>query len=54
MMNKKLTLLLLVFVIALSACGPKRYGCGPRRCEVKMERKTILNNTLKKEITSLT
>ncbi len=41
MMNKKLTLLLLVCVIALSACGPKRYGCGPRRCEVKMEHSSI-------------
>ena len=41
MMNKKLTLLLLVCVIAFSACGPKRYGCGPRRCEVKMERTSI-------------
>ena len=37
MMNKKLSLLLLVCVIALSACGPKRYGCGPRRCEVKVK-----------------
>ena len=41
MMNKKLTLLLLVCVIAFSACGPKRYGCGPRRCEVKVERTSI-------------
>ena len=39
-MQKKLPLLLIVCVIALSACGPKRYGC-PRRCEVKMERTSI-------------
>lgn len=52
-MRKKLPLLLLVCVIAFSACGPRRYGCGPRRCEVKVERETKLNNTLKKEITSL-
>jgi hypothetical protein len=36
-MQKKLPLLLLVCVIALSACGPKRYGCGPRRCEMKSQ-----------------
>ena len=36
-MQKKLPLLLLVCVIAFSACGPKRYGCGPRRCEVKVK-----------------
>jgi hypothetical protein len=36
-MQKKLPLLLLVCVIAFSSCGPKRYGCGPRRCEVKVK-----------------
>lgn len=36
-MRKKLPLLLLVCVIAFSACGPRRYGCGPRRCEVKVK-----------------
>lgn len=40
-MQKKLPLLLLVCVIAFSACGPKRYGCGPRRCEAKMDRISI-------------
>ncbi len=40
-MQKKLPLLLLVCLIAFSACGPKRYGCGPRRCEVKVERISI-------------
>lgn len=46
MMNKKLSLLLLVCVISLSACGPKRYGCGPRRCEVKIQEKIILNKII--------
>ena len=51
-MQKKLPLLLLVCVIAFSACGPKRYGCGPRRCEVKMPKQqpvpqTLENSTLR-------
>ncbi len=48
MMNKKLTLLLLVCVIALSACGPKRYGCGPRRYEVKVKQLPFFNSGNKK------
>jgi hypothetical protein len=42
-MNKKtnFALLLLLCVIVFSGCGPKRYGCGPRRCEVKLDRTLI-------------
>jgi hypothetical protein len=25
----------LILLILFSSCGPKRLGCGPRRCEVK-------------------
>jgi len=33
------TLLILGF---LASCGPKRYGCGPRRCEMKVQPKPYL------------
>jgi hypothetical protein len=41
-------LLLLLCVIAFSACGPKRYGCGPRRCEVKVKQLPFFNSDNKK------
>jgi hypothetical protein len=44
-MQKKLPLLLLVCVIAFSSCGPKRYGCGPRRCEMKTQEQTTVPQT---------
>jgi hypothetical protein len=40
---KKITTTLLV-IIACSAvwsCGPKRHGCGPGRCEVKLPQKQM-------------
>jgi hypothetical protein len=52
-MQKKLPLLLLVCVIAFSACAPKRYGCGPRRCEMKTPKQTTVPQTLEKNRTSL-
>ena len=35
------TLLILGF---LASCGPKRYGCGPRRCEIKKTEVLILES----------
>jgi len=52
-MNKKTSfaILLLLCVIVFSGCGPKRYGCGPRRCEVKVKQQpvsqTLENSTLR-------
>ena len=39
---KKITITLLVIIACTaSSCGPKRHGCGPGRCEVKLNQKQI-------------
>lgn len=34
-LHKKTLVALCLIVVA--SCGPKRYGCGPRRCEVNVK-----------------
>lgn len=34
-MKKNKIVLIFVGLLFLTSCGPKRLGCGPRRCEVK-------------------
>jgi hypothetical protein len=36
-MFKKMKKIIVLFIVCLfvASCGPKRLGCGPRRCEVK-------------------
>ena len=46
MLQRKILLALCLIVV--SACGPKRYGCGPRRCEVKAKPFHFLNTDNKK------
>jgi hypothetical protein len=38
-LHKKILVALCLIVVA--SCGPKRYGCGPRRCEVKVKVKLV-------------
>ena len=47
-MKKKSLLYLLVALVLTLSCGPRRYGCGPRRCEIKIEPKPALNHTVEK------
>ncbi len=33
---KKETIIFGILILGfLASCGPRRYGCGPRRCEIK-------------------
>ena len=41
MKKKNLIFTMFALIVITTSCGPKRYGCGPRRCEVKMERTSI-------------
>lgn len=51
---KKKSLLYLLFALVLTlSCGPRRYGCDPRRCEIKVEPKAALKHTVEKSRTSL-
>lgn len=34
-MKKTNNIILLFILIMFASCGPKRLGCGPRRCEIK-------------------
>lgn len=34
-MNKEKIIFTLLILSFLASCGPRRYGCGPRRCEIK-------------------
>ena len=44
-MNKLFKILIFfVFIGNIISCGPRRYGCGPRRCEVKPIEKPVLVN----------
>ncbi len=45
-LHKKILVGLCLIVVA--SCGPKRYGCGPRRCEVKVKQLHFLNTINKK------
>jgi hypothetical protein len=31
-------IVILLFLSTLYSCGPKRLGCGPRRCEVDLKK----------------
>jgi hypothetical protein len=48
MLQRKILIALCLIVV--SACGPKRYGCGPRRCEVKAKQLHFLNTSNKKHL----
>ena len=48
MLRKKILLILCLIVV--SACGPKRYGCGPRRCEINKKQFPILGIDTKKHL----
>jgi hypothetical protein len=42
---KKETIIFAILIIGfLASCGPKRYGCGPRRCEIKKTEVPILES----------
>lgn len=45
-LHKKILVALCLIVV--TSCGPKRYGCGPRRCEVKAKPFHFLNTDNKK------
>jgi hypothetical protein len=50
MMQKiSLALLFLLCISMLSSCGPRRYGCGPRRCEMKTQEQPVLNKIVEKK-----
>jgi hypothetical protein len=50
-LHKKILVGLCLIVVA--SCGPKRYGCGPRRCEMKTIEQPSVPQTLEKNRTSL-
>lgn len=45
-LHKKILVGLCLIVVA--SCGPKRYGCGPRRCEFKVKLVPYFNTGNKK------
>lgn len=45
-LHKKILVALCLIVV--TSCGPKRYGCGPRRCEVKTQEQPSVPLTLEK------
>lgn len=49
-MKKKSLLYLLVALVLTLSCGPRRYGCGPRRCEIKIEPNGIIYQIPEKAI----
>jgi len=42
----KKIILILIGCLVLASCGPRRLGCGPRRCEVKNP--TIITSDIQK------
>jgi hypothetical protein len=48
MLLKKILVILCLIVV--SACGPKRYGCGPSRCEINKKQFPILDIDTKKHL----
>lgn len=47
MFKKMKKIIILVFgCLFIVSCGPKRLGCGPRRCEVKLP--TTVNSDIHK------
>mgnify|MGYP000713196627 CR=1 FL=1 len=48
---KKETLIFAILIIGfLSSCGPRRYGCGPRRCEIKTQHDFLKNTAASKTL----
>lgn len=42
---KKETIIFGILILGfLASCGPRRYGCGPRRCEIKKTEVQIQNS----------
>ncbi|WP_396149098.1 hypothetical protein [Flavobacterium sp.] len=42
----KKIILIVIGCLGLTSCGPRRLGCGPRRCEVKTP--TIITSDIQK------
>lgn len=42
----KKIILIVIGCLVLASCGPRRLGCGPRRCEVKTP--TIITSVIQK------
>ncbi|WP_353078282.1 hypothetical protein [Flavobacterium sp.] len=42
----KKIILIVIGCLVLASCGPRRLGCGPRRCEVKNP--TIITSDIQK------
>ncbi|UPQ80061.1 hypothetical protein M0M57_04315 [Flavobacterium azooxidireducens] len=40
-------LLLLLFLITFCSCGPRRLGCGPRGCDINVEKENYNINPIK-------
>jgi len=40
-------LLLFILLITFYSCGPRRLGCGPRGCEINIEKKNYNINPIK-------
>jgi hypothetical protein len=51
-MKKEKIIFAILILGFLASCGPKRYGCGPRRCEMKVQPKPFFSEKLEKIRTS--
>ncbi len=47
-LHKKILVTLCLIVV--SSCGPKRYGCGPRRCEINAKQFHLFHTDNKKHL----
>jgi hypothetical protein len=46
---KKETIIFAILIIGfLASCGPRRYGCGSRRCEIKTQPDVFKNTAASK------
>jgi hypothetical protein len=48
MKKKNLIFTMFALIVMTTSCGPRRYGCGPRRCEVKTQKQPTVPQTLEK------